>query len=131
VGESSNNGATRRDFFKAAAVVAGGTAAVGAGLAAQSIEVGAQTPGPQKKFKVVDFRCKPPLKPYSGLYQLRINGISKRPNTLANSATSNPLPPSITMVGQAGAMEEWWKEIDAAGVDVVVANGRYAAGDPS
>jgi predicted TIM-barrel fold metal-dependent hydrolase len=35
------------------------------------------------------------------------------------------------MVGQPGAMEEWWKEVDAAGVNAVVSNGRYAAGDPA
>ena len=81
--------------------------------------------------KVIDFRCRPPLKPYSGLYNLRIGVISKRPNTLANPATGNPVPPAINMVGKEGAMEEWWKEIDAAGGDVAVANGRYVGGDPS
>jgi hypothetical protein len=35
------------------------------------------------------------------------------------------------MVGQPGAIEQWWKELDAAGVDVAVSNGRYAAGDPT
>jgi len=35
------------------------------------------------------------------------------------------------MVGQQGALEQWWKELDQAGVDVAVSNGRYTAGDPS
>jgi predicted TIM-barrel fold metal-dependent hydrolase len=35
------------------------------------------------------------------------------------------------MVGKSGAMEQWWKDLDAAGVDIAVANGRYAAGDPN
>jgi hypothetical protein len=28
-------------------------------------------------FKVIDFRCRPPLKPYSGLLNLRLSGIAK------------------------------------------------------
>jgi predicted TIM-barrel fold metal-dependent hydrolase len=82
------------------------------------------------KFKVIDFRCRPPLKPYSGLYSLRLNFLAKRPNVLANPATHGHVPDSVSMVGQPGAMERWWDEVDAAGVDVVVSNGRYAAGDP-
>jgi predicted TIM-barrel fold metal-dependent hydrolase len=34
------------------------------------------------------------------------------------------------MVDKPGAMEQWWKEIDAAGIDAVVVNGRYAGGLP-
>jgi uncharacterized protein len=81
--------------------------------------------------KVIDWRCRPPLKPYAGLFNLRVKMIAGRPNKLANPATEAPVPPSVSMVGQPGAMEEWWKEVDAAGVDAVVANGRYAAGDPT
>ena len=80
---------------------------------------------------MLDFRCRPPLKPYSGLYNLRLNFLAKRPNTLANPATGSSMPPSATMVGKPGAMEQWWKDLDAAGVDVAVSNGRYAAGDPN
>lgn len=36
--------------------------------------------------------------------------------------------PSVSMVGKPGAMAQWFKELDAAGVDIAVANGRYAAG---
>jgi len=82
-------------------------------------------------FKVVDFRCRPPLKPYGGLFNLRLNYIAKRPTVLANPATQAQVPSSASMVGQQGALEQWWKELDQAGVDVAVSNGRYAAGDPS
>lgn len=78
--------------------------------------------------KVIDFRCRPPLKPYGGLFNVRLNLLGKRPNTLANPATHGEIPPVVNMVDKPGAMEEWWKAIDDAGVDVVVANGRYAAG---
>jgi hypothetical protein len=78
--------------------------------------------------KVIDFRCRPPLKPYGGLFNVRLNLLGKRPNILANPATHGEIPPIISMVDKPGAMEQWWKMIDEAGVDVVVANGRYAAG---
>ncbi|MGB7950995.1 MAG: amidohydrolase family protein [Candidatus Binatia bacterium] len=78
--------------------------------------------------KVIDFRLRPPLKPYGGLFNVRLNLLGKRPNTLANPATHGEIPPIINMVDKPGAMERWWKDIDEAGVDVAVANGRYAAG---
>lgn len=36
--------------------------------------------------------------------------------------------PAVSMVDKPGAMEQWFKELDAAGVDIAIANGRYAAG---
>ena len=84
--------------------------------------------------KVIDWRCRPPLKPYKGLFDLRINLMAGRPNTLAGPTSWGKAAltsKAISMVGEPGGMEQWWKEIDAAGVDIVVANGRYAAGDPN
>ena len=84
--------------------------------------------------KVIDWRCRPPLKPYKGLFELRINLMAGRPNTLAGPTSWGKAAltsKAISMVGEPGGMEQWWKEIDAAGVDIVVANGRYAAGDPN
>jgi uncharacterized protein len=88
----------------------------------------AREPVVSKDRKVIDFRCRPPLKPYGGLFNVRLNLLAKRPSTLANPATHGELPPVISMVDKSGAMEEWWEEIDKAGVDIVVSNGRYAAG---
>ncbi len=122
-------GINRRQFSKLAIA---GTAAAGVmlrGSAARAAEniapAGRSTRG---KHKVIDWRCRPPLLPYKGLFDLRLSFIANRPNTLANPATHGKVPPAVKMVGQPNAMEEWWKEIDAAGVDIVVANGRYAAG---
>jgi predicted TIM-barrel fold metal-dependent hydrolase len=82
-----------------------------------------------KDREVIDFRCRPPLKPYGGLFNLRLNLFGKRPTILANPATHGETPSVISNgVDQPSGMEAWWKAIDAAGVDIVVANGRYAAG---
>ena len=129
--EGSRFEAGRRDFIKTSAVLAGGLAGAAAGLAGQTTEAVAEVTANGQQYKVIDFRCRPPLQPYSGLYNLRLNFLAKRPNTLANPATGSEMPPSTTMVGQPGAMEQWWKDLDAAGVDVAVSNGRYAAGDPN
>jgi uncharacterized protein len=127
----SSAATTRRDFFKASAVVAGGVASATAGLVARPADAIAEVTANGAKFKVIDFRCRPPLKPYGGLFSLRQNFLAKRPTMLGNAATSSSPPASVSMVGQAGAIEQWWKELDAAGVDVAVANGRFAAGDPT
>ena len=126
---------SRRELLRTAALFASAATIASAGLLGMAADpIGraeAAVEGPGGKLKVVDFRCRPPLKPYSGLYNLRQNILAKRPNTLNNPATEGTPPPAVSMVGQPGAMEEWWKEIDAAGVDIVVSNGRYAAGDPT
>jgi uncharacterized protein len=128
--DGSNVGATRRDLFKASAIVVG-AAGVVSGVVAGPASAVAETIANRTTYKVVDFRCRPPLKPYGGLFNLRLDFIAKRPTILANPATSSAPPASVSMVGQPGAIEQWWKELDAAGVDVAVSNGRYAAGDPT
>ena len=127
----SNVGATRRSFFKASTIVVGAMASAATGLVTRSDKASAETTVNGTKYKVVDFRCRPPLKPYAGLFNLRLNFLAKRPTVIGNPATSGVVPASVSMVGQPGAIEQWWKELDAAGVDVAVSNGRYAAGDPT
>ena len=69
-----------------------------------------------KERKVIDFRCRPPLKPYGGLFNLRLNLFGKRPTVLANPATHGKTPSVISNgVDQPGGMEAWWKAIDDAG----------------
>jgi predicted TIM-barrel fold metal-dependent hydrolase len=119
----------RRELLKTTALLA---SAATIGIVADPLSrAGAAVEAKGGKLKVIDFRCRPPLKPYSGLYNLRQTIIAKRPNRLNNPATQGMPPPAVSMIGKPGAMEEWWKEIDAAGVDIVVSNGRYAAGDPT
>ena len=126
---------SRREMLRATALLASAAAIASAGLLGMAVDpIGraeAAVTAKGGKLKVIDFRCRPPLKPYSGLYNLRQTILAKRPNTLNNPATQGTPPPAVSMVGKPGAMEEWWKEIDAAGVDIVVSNGRYAAGDPT
>ena len=119
----------RRNFLKAS--LATGAAAVlpGAVLAgktenAESVEV------KRKDFKVIDFRCRPPLKAFWGLYQMRLGYIAKRPNYLGNPATHGTVPEAVKQYQSSNAMDLWWKEIDDAGIEAVVVAGRYMMGQP-
>jgi predicted TIM-barrel fold metal-dependent hydrolase len=127
--KTETTGVNRRDFARIALT---GTMAAGlilqGGKPAAADEEAAAPGGTAGKRKVIDWRCRPPLLPYKGLFDLRLSFIANRPNTLANPATHGKVPPVLKMVGKKGAMEAWWQEIDKAGVDIVVANGRYAAG---
>lgn len=83
-------------------------------------------------FKVVDWRCRPPLPQYAGLYRLRTGPIANRPTVLNNPATRNPPPDFTEMLDDTeAAMIEYWKEVDRSGIDVTVSNGRWGAGIPS
>lgn len=79
--------------------------------------------------KIIDFRNRPPLQPYKGLYDLKNNMLLKSHMKIKNRP-ANTASPALSMLGKPGAMEQWWKEIDAAGIDAVVVNGRYAGGMP-
>src|SRR5580693_9490843 len=79
--------------------------------------------------KIIDFRNRPPLQPYKGLFDLKNNMLMKSHLKIKNRP-ANTASPAMSMVGKPGAMEQWWKEIDEAGIDAVVVNGRYAGGMP-
>ncbi len=128
-GQSRQPSVSRRELLGAAGALAAGLTAGGL-LNTSAHSAKAETTRNGKKFKVIDWRCRPPLKPHSGLFKIRLTVLAQRPNVLANPATHGKVPPVVKMVGKPGAMKEWWKEIDKAGVDAVVVNGRYAAGIP-
>jgi len=113
----------RRDFFKTTAL-----AAVGMAVAGSTLEASAK----KQKFKVIDFRCRPPLKSFGGLFKMRIAMFQNRPNTLANPATYGKAPDSIQafIKGESDAMKLWWKEIDECGIESVVVAGRFMKGQP-
>ena len=114
----------RRDFIKGALATA---AAIGI---PQSANAEVFDNKRDKKFRVIDFRCRPPLKSFAGLYKMRLGYIAQRPTTLANPATHGKVPDVVRMVGKKGAMKAWWDEIDRAGIDKVVVAGRAIEGDP-
>lgn len=119
----------RRDFMKTAALAAAGTAMMGTSLQADEQK---EEKKAQKKFDVIDFRCRPPLKSFGGLFKMRVAMFENRPTVLANPATYGKVPASIQafMDGKPNAMELWWKEIDACGIESVVVAGRYMEGQP-
>jgi len=89
--------------------------------------------GSSRGLKVIDYRCRPPLKQFGGLYKLRLGYIAGRPNTLANPATHGTVPRAVTLYGE-GKLEDafrmWWKEIDDTGIETVVVAGRVMMGQP-
>jgi hypothetical protein len=95
--ERSDPRTTRRDIFKASAVIAGGMASGATGLMARPTEAITEVTANGTKLKVIDFRCRPPLKAYSGLFNLRLNFLAKRPTILANPATGSAPPASVSM----------------------------------
>jgi predicted TIM-barrel fold metal-dependent hydrolase len=121
----------RRAFLKQAGLGAAAAAvAASAATTPEPAKAAVEDKKTRKKYKVIDWRCRPPLKPYQGLYKLRID-MANRSNTVnAPASFGAKLPKSINMVDKPGGMEQWWKELDAAGVDAAVANGRYGAGLP-
>jgi predicted TIM-barrel fold metal-dependent hydrolase len=81
------------------------------------------------KQKIIDFRNRPPLMPYKGLFDLKKNALMKTHMIIKNRG-ANTATRAMDMVDQPGGMEQWWKEIDEAGIDAVVVNGRYVGGMP-
>ena len=81
-----------------------------------------------REFKVIDYRCRPPLLSFYGLYKMRLGYIAQRPNVLGNPATHGKIPEAVKNYDQPNAMELWWKEIDETGIDAVIVAGRYMEG---
>jgi predicted TIM-barrel fold metal-dependent hydrolase len=73
--------------------------------------------------RIIDFRCRPPLPAYASLFQLHEMDLAPRTKDATFKGTST-LTPSMGLVGKEGALEQWWKEIDEAGVEIAVSNGR-------
>jgi predicted TIM-barrel fold metal-dependent hydrolase len=75
---------------------------------------------------VIDFRCRPPLPAYGAIFELQLKVLGPRMKNSSNRGAAT-ISPSMHAVGKDGALELWWKEIDEAGVQIVVCNGRLSA----
>ncbi len=128
--KKKRNPMQRRDFFKTSALAA--AAGMVAGVpAAASVPEAKRKDG--KQFKVIDYRCRPPLKQFGGLYKMRLGYIARRPNVLGNPATHGRVPEAVKLFGEGkeqAALEMWWKEIDRTGIEAVVVAGRIMLGQP-
>jgi len=128
--KKKRNPMQRRDFFKTSALAA--AAGMVAGVpAAASVPEAKRKDG--KQFKVIDYRCRPPLKQFGGLYKMRLGYIAQRPNVLGNPATHGKVPEAVKLFGEGkeqAALEMWWKEIDRTGIEAVVVAGRFMLGQP-
>ncbi len=122
---------SRRNFFRTALGSLAGLAGM-ATLSGHAPQAHAKVTDKKRdrSFRVIDFRCRPPLKSFAGLFKMRLGYIAQRPTTLGNPATHGKVPDVVRMVGKEGAMKAWWDEIDRAGIDKVVVAGRAIEGDP-
>jgi len=126
----------RRDFLKVG-LAAGAASILPGTLSANSIDKNTEaafavkSKKNDKKFKVNDFRCRPPLEAFWGLYKMRLGYIAQRPNYLGNPATHGTVPEAIKQYEASNAIDLWWKEIDDAGIEAVVVAGRYMMGQPA
>ena len=121
----------RRSFLKTSAIAAAAAFVSGT---IQKTEAEVVSPKSGKKFKVIDYRCRPPLKQFGGLYKMRLGYIAQRPNVLANPATHGKIPEAVKLFGQGKeeeAFKMWWKEIDDLGLESVVVAGRIMMGQPN
>jgi predicted TIM-barrel fold metal-dependent hydrolase len=81
------------------------------------------------KRKIIDFRNRPPVEAFKGLYDLKANFLMKAGMKAVNRGANTATPAmAVEGIGTPEAMKLWWKEIDEAGINAVVVNGRYAAG---
>jgi predicted TIM-barrel fold metal-dependent hydrolase len=72
--------------------------------------------------KIIDFRLRPPITAYKTLFDIHLNR-----STWENKFVSGPenaISPSMHKVGEETALDLLMKEIDDAGIDLVVAPGR-------
>ena len=132
-GDIYNN--ERRDFIKGAALTAAGVVLLDGSAQAKektTVDRVAENKKNKNGFNIIDFRCRPPLKSFGGLFKMRIGMFENRPNVLANPATFGEVPASIEAFaeGNPDAMNLWWKEIDECGIESVVVAGRYMKGQP-
>jgi hypothetical protein len=112
----------RRDFFKVA-----GAAAIGA--QALNLTSPAQVQTNSGKFKIIDFRVRPPLLPFKVLFDLKLSRLTweNKFNVLPAYTTS----PSMYKVGGQEGLDLLKKEIDEAGIDYIVAPGRNVSVAPA
>jgi predicted TIM-barrel fold metal-dependent hydrolase len=126
----------RRDYLKISGLATLGSLIPGAALANNEQLSQETKPGITgkngKKYKVIDYRCRPPLKQFGGLYKMRLGYIAKRPNVLANPATHGKVPEAVKMFGNGDkkALDMWWKEIEDTGIEAVCVAGRFMLGQP-
>jgi predicted TIM-barrel fold metal-dependent hydrolase len=130
VKKKTNKGMERRDFFKTSALATAGLAML-PGMATSAKSEATNKNG--KNFKVIDYRCRPPLKQFGGLFKMKLGYIAQRPNVLGNPATHGKVPEAVKLFGKgdvAGALKMWWKEIDDTGIEAVCVAGRFMLGQP-
>lgn len=75
--------------------------------------------------RIIDFRNRPPINEYSSLFMFKMYVMAPRwPHDKERLPGFAKVADSVKMLGKEGALEQWWKDNTAAGVDAIVCNGR-------
>jgi predicted TIM-barrel fold metal-dependent hydrolase len=125
------SGTNRRDFIKSGMV---GTAALAAVMApgSASAETTASAAAPlavaEGKFKVIDFRVRPPLNPFKVLFDLKLSRLEFENKW--DAPIPNAVAPSMYKVGKPEGIDLLMDEVNAAGVDYFVMPGRKVSKVP-
>ena len=85
--------------------------------------------GAGTKFKVIDFRVRPPLSPFRLLFDLKLYRL-KWPNKFTVPVAITAAP-SMYKVGQPEGLDLLKREMDEAGVDLIVIPGRRLSNAPA
>jgi hypothetical protein len=95
----------------------------------------------QGGYRILDFRNRPPLPAYAALFEIKRSLLGNQLKRMALECRFRWLTKSVLPLRNPGAatctasmqcenpalaMKLWWQEIDAAGIDAVVCNGRIS-----
>ena len=118
---------SRRSFLKLS-VLSGLTAGFGRSAVAEPEEREESAPvtAAARDLDIVDFRCRPPIKPMKMLFDMKL-GRQKWPSEFANPLAKS-VSKSMSHVGDAAGFKLLTAEMDAAGVDHIVMPGRNVGG---
>jgi uncharacterized protein len=82
----------------------------------------------KKNRRIIDFRVRPPLVPFKILFDLKLRRLTWE--NKFNIGLPDTLTPSVYKVGEPEGLSLLKKEMNEAGVDYVVAPGRYVSVGP-
>ena len=72
--------------------------------------------------KIIDFRCRPPIGPYKTLFEIKMNRLTWE--NKFDVPPSTGVSPSMYHAGEDAGLIYLKQEMDAAGIDLIVAPGR-------
>lgn len=118
----------RRGFFKTAILA---TTVAGLAATGHSTQAFAEAPAQNKsgkKFKIVDFRCRPPITPQKLLFDVKLGRLKEKNKFITPMTASSS--PSMYKVGKEEGIRLLLNEMNEAGVNQIVMPGRKISAIP-